>query len=111
MEQQEVVRLLKKLLAQKGVSSETKSWVLSGLTKLCKGPGCGELALELAESLSSSLDTVLRQQAQELRLLSQDSQLHIRVLPSAASWDSLEVKNGILYISCTSYSSERKRNV
>ncbi|KAL7857667.1 hypothetical protein AOLI_G00177690 [Acnodon oligacanthus] len=98
VDQQEVIRLLKKLLEQRGVSSETRSWALSALTKLCKGPGCAELALELAESLSSSLDTVLRQQAHELRLLSQDSQLHARVLPHPAPLDSLEVDSSLSFL-------------
>ncbi|XP_036432371.1 AP-4 complex subunit epsilon-1 isoform X2 [Colossoma macropomum] len=98
VDQQEVIRLLKKLLEQRGVSSETRSWALSALTKLCKGPGCAELALELAESLSSSLDTVLRQQAHELRLLSQDSQLHTRVLPRPALLDSLEVDSSLSFL-------------
>ncbi|KAI4903115.1 hypothetical protein NFI96_015692 [Prochilodus magdalenae] len=103
VDKQEVIRLLKKLLEQKRVSSETKSWVLSALTKLCEGPGCKELALELVESMSSSLDTMLRQQAHELRLLSQDLQLHAQVLPHPNPWGSLEVKNGIYIVSHISY--------
>ncbi|XP_066523362.1 AP-4 complex subunit epsilon-1 isoform X2 [Hoplias malabaricus] len=98
VEQQEAFRLLRKLLEQKGVSSETKSWVLSALTKLREGPGCAELALELAESLSSSLDTVLRQQAHELGILSQDSELNTRVLPHAAPWDSIEVDSSLSFL-------------
>uniref|UniRef100_A0AAR2IX48 AP-4 complex subunit epsilon n=1 Tax=Pygocentrus nattereri TaxID=42514 RepID=A0AAR2IX48_PYGNA len=98
VDQQEVIRLLKKLLEQRGVSSETRSWALSALTKLCKGPGYAELALELAESLSSSLDTVLRQQAHELCLLSQDSQLHARVLPHPAPSDNLEVDSSLSFL-------------
>ncbi|XP_072528422.1 AP-4 complex subunit epsilon-1 [Salminus brasiliensis] len=98
MDQREVIGLLKKLLEQRGVGSETRSWVLSALTKLSVGPGCADLALELAESLSSSLDTVLRQQTHELRLLSQDSQLHARVLPHLAPWDSLEVDSSLSFL-------------
>uniref|UniRef100_A0A8B9GW22 Adaptor related protein complex 4 subunit epsilon 1 n=1 Tax=Astyanax mexicanus TaxID=7994 RepID=A0A8B9GW22_ASTMX len=97
-DQREVIRLLNKLLEQRGVSSETRSWVLSALTKLCVGPGCADLALELADSLSSSLDTVLRQQAHELRLLSQDSQLHARVLPRPAPLDNLEVDSSLSFL-------------
>lgn len=80
LDQREVVALLKKLLEQRGVSSETRSWVLCALTKLCTSSGSAELVLELAESSASSLDTVLRQQAYELLCLSRDSQLHARVL-------------------------------
>ncbi len=71
------------------MSSETRVWILSALTKISEGQT--DLILDLAESLSSSQDTVLRQQAQELRHLSQDSQLHEWVLPRGAPWDGIEV--------------------
>ncbi len=88
-DQREVIRLLTQLLDQRSVSSETRVWILSALTKISEGQT--DLILDLAESLSSSQDTVLRQQAQELRHLSQDSQLHEWVLPRGASWDGIEV--------------------
>lgn len=89
VDQREVICLLMKLLDQKTISSETRVWVLSALTKLSKDQT--DLILDLTESLSSSQDTVLRQQAQELRHLSQDSQMHEWVLPRGAPWDSVEV--------------------
>lgn len=89
VDQREVIRLLTKLLDQKTISSETRAWVLSALNKLSKDQT--DLILDLVESLSSSQDTVLRQQAQELRHLNQDSQLHEWVLPRGAPWDSVEV--------------------
>uniref|UniRef100_A0A9J7X7R3 AP-4 complex subunit epsilon n=1 Tax=Cyprinus carpio carpio TaxID=630221 RepID=A0A9J7X7R3_CYPCA len=73
VDRREVIRLLTQLLDQRSVSSETRVWILSALTKIPEGQT--DLILDLAESLSSSQDTVLRQQAQELRHLSQDSQL------------------------------------
>uniref|UniRef100_A0A8C2I326 AP-4 complex subunit epsilon n=1 Tax=Cyprinus carpio TaxID=7962 RepID=A0A8C2I326_CYPCA len=79
VDQREVIRLLTQLLDQRSVSSETRVWILSALTKISEGQT--DLILDLAESLSSSQDTVLRQQAQELRQLSQDSQLYEWVLP------------------------------
>lgn len=91
LDRREVMNLLKKLLEQRGVSSETRSWVLCALTKLCQSSGSAELVVELTESLASSLDTVLRQQAHELQCLSQDSQLHARVL--LQSRDSTQVRN------------------
>ncbi|XP_062849431.1 AP-4 complex subunit epsilon-1 [Trichomycterus rosablanca] len=98
LDQCEVISLLKKLLEQRGVSSETKSWVLLALTKLCQGSGHAELVMELAESLSSSLDTVLQQQAHELLCLSQDSQLHTQVLPHSATRDSIEVDSSLSFL-------------
>uniref|UniRef100_A0A8C1GNL3 AP-4 complex subunit epsilon n=1 Tax=Cyprinus carpio TaxID=7962 RepID=A0A8C1GNL3_CYPCA len=78
VDRREVIRLLTQLLDQRSVSSETRVWILSALTKIPEGQT--DLILDLAESLSSSQDTVLRQQAQELRHLSQDSQLREWVL-------------------------------
>lgn len=89
LEQREVLTLLKKLLEQRGVSSETRSWVLCALTKLCQSSGSAELILDLADSLAASLDTVLRQQAHELQCLSCDSQLLARLLHQ--SRDSTQV--------------------
>ncbi|KAI2648581.1 AP-4 complex subunit epsilon-1 [Labeo rohita] len=96
VDQHEVTRLLAKLLDQRSVSSETRVWILSALTKISEGHT--DLILDLAESLSSSQDTVLRQQAQELRLLSQDSQLHEGVLPHGALWDSMEVDSSLSFL-------------
>lgn len=89
VDQREVIRLLMKLLEQKSVSSETRVWILSALTKISDGQT--DVILELAESISCSQDTVLRQQAHELRHLSLDSQLHEWVLARGAAWDDVEV--------------------
>ncbi|KAK7117254.1 hypothetical protein R3I94_022723 [Phoxinus phoxinus] len=96
VDQREVIRLLAKLLDQRSVSSETRVWILSALTKISEGQT--DLILELAESLSSSQDTVLRQQAQELRHLSQDSQLQECVLPRGAPWNSMEVDSSLSFL-------------
>ncbi|KAF5908276.1 AP-4 complex subunit epsilon-1, partial [Clarias magur] len=92
----EVMALLRKLLNQRGVSSETRSWVLCALTKLCQSSGAPELVVELADSLSSSLDTVLRQQAHELQCLTRDAQLHARVLRQAR--DSTPVDSSLSFL-------------
>lgn len=86
-----VLRLLAKLLDMKTSSSETKSWVLMAMTKLCEGGAGVSVAREVCETYSSSLDTVLRQRAQELQHLSQDSELRARVLPRDAVMEPLEV--------------------
>ncbi|XP_051975384.1 AP-4 complex subunit epsilon-1 [Xyrauchen texanus] len=96
LDQREVIRLLTKLLDHRRVSSETRVWLLSALTKLCEGHT--DLILDLSESLSSSQDTVLRQQAHELRLLSQDSQIHGWALPRGATWDSMEVDSSLSFL-------------
>lgn len=87
-----VLRLLAKLLDMKHTSSETKSWVLMAMTKLCEGGAGVSVAQEVSEIYSSSMDTMLRQRAQELQHLSHNSQLRARVLPRDARLEPLEVK-------------------
>lgn len=86
-----VMRLLAKLLDMKSTSSETKCWVLVAMTKLCEGAAGVSVAQEVSETYSSSLDTMLRQRAQELQLLSQDPELRARVLPRDSGLEPLEV--------------------
>lgn len=91
LEPSTVLRLLTKLLDSKSTSSETKSWVLTAMTKLCVGGTGVSEAQVVSEKYSSSLDTVLRQRAQELQHLSQDSELRAKVLPRNAGLEPLEV--------------------
>ncbi|KAM9352476.1 AP-4 complex subunit epsilon-1 [Symphorus nematophorus] len=93
-----VLRLLNKLLDMKNTSSETKSWVLMAMTKLCEGGAGISVAQEVSETYSSSLDTVLRQRAQELQHLSQDSELRARVLPRDAGLEPLEVDSSLSFL-------------
>uniref|UniRef100_UPI0037E73555 AP-4 complex subunit epsilon-1 n=1 Tax=Semicossyphus pulcher TaxID=241346 RepID=UPI0037E73555 len=93
-----VLRLLAKLLDSKKTTSETKSWVLTAMTKLCAGGAGVSVAQEVSETYSSSLDTVLRQRAQELQHLSQDSELRERVLPRDAGLESIEVDSSLSFL-------------
>ncbi|XP_070763740.1 AP-4 complex subunit epsilon-1 [Enoplosus armatus] len=93
-----VLRLLAKLLDMKNTSSETKSWVLMGMAKLCEGGVGVSVAQEVSEAYVSSLDTVLRQRAQELQHLSQDSELRARMLPRDAGLESLEVDSSLSFL-------------
>jgi len=86
-----VLRLLAKLLDMKSTSSETKSWVLMAMTKLCEGGAGVSVIQEVCGTYCSSLDTLLRQRAQELQHLSQDCELRARVLPRGAGLERLEV--------------------
>lgn len=88
-----IVRLLAKLLAKKNTSSETKSWVVMAMSKLCEGEACTALAQEVAETCSGSMDTGLRQRVQELQHVSQDSHLRDRLFPRDAGVEPLEVKH------------------
>lgn len=86
-----VQALLAKLLDMKHTSSETKSWVFMALTKLCARGAGGQVTQQLSETYSSSMDTVLRQRAQELQHLSRDPELHAKVLPVDGDLEPLEV--------------------
>ncbi|XP_071352623.1 AP-4 complex subunit epsilon-1 [Trachinotus anak] len=93
-----VLRLLAKLLDMKQTSSETKSWVLMAMTKLCKGGAGVSVSQEVSETYSSSMDTVLRQRAQELQYLSQDSELRARVLLRDADLEPVEVDSSLSFL-------------
>ncbi|KAF1386831.1 hypothetical protein PFLUV_G00098950 [Perca fluviatilis] len=93
-----VLKLLAKLLDMKNTSSETKSWVLMAMTKLCEGRTGLSVAQEVSETYSSSLDTVLRQRAQELQHLSQDWELQARVLPRDTGHEPLEVDSSLSFL-------------
>lgn len=93
-----VMKLLSKLLDQKSTSSETRSWLLTAMTKLCGSPGCVSVAREVAERYSGSLDTGLRQRAQELEHLSHDPDLRARVLPMDACLEDLEVDSSLSFL-------------
>nr|XP_046249245.1 AP-4 complex subunit epsilon-1 [Scatophagus argus] len=93
-----VLRLLAKLLDMKNTSSETKTWVLMAMTKLCEGGAGLSVAQEVSETYSNSLDTVLRQRAQELQHLSNDSELRARVLPRDSGMEPLEVDSSLSFL-------------
>ncbi|XP_077424938.1 AP-4 complex subunit epsilon-1 [Vanacampus margaritifer] len=93
-----VLGLLAKLLDLKQASSETKSWVLLAMTKLCEGEA-GMSALQgISETYSSSMDTVLRQRAQELQNLHLNPDLWARVLPRDAFMEPLEVDSSLSFL-------------
>lgn len=83
--------LLAKVLSMKTASSETKTWALMAMTKLCDGGAAAAVAQQISEAYSSCLDTVLRQRGHELQLLSQDPELRARVLPRGTGPETLEV--------------------
>ncbi|XP_029607686.1 AP-4 complex subunit epsilon-1 [Salmo trutta] len=93
-----VMRLLARLLDQRHTSTETRSWVLGAMTKLCSSPVSVALARDVCERYSGSLNTVLRQRAQELMILSQDTKLRARVLPAEGRLESLEVDSSLSFL-------------
>ncbi|KAJ8252425.1 hypothetical protein COCON_G00217370 [Conger conger] len=93
-----VLAELARLLEQGRVTTETRSWVLAAMSKLCGGPACAGVAGEVAARYGGSLCTTVRQQALELGVLSQDPALRDRVLPQNAGWDSLEVDSSLSFL-------------
>uniref|UniRef100_A0A8C7HE65 AP-4 complex subunit epsilon n=1 Tax=Oncorhynchus kisutch TaxID=8019 RepID=A0A8C7HE65_ONCKI len=95
-----VMRLLARLLDQRHTSTETRSWVLGAMTKLCSSPVSVALARDVCERYlySGSLNTVLRQKAQELMILSQDTKLRARVLPAEGRLESPEVDSSLSFL-------------
>nr|XP_023991398.1 AP-4 complex subunit epsilon-1 [Salvelinus alpinus] len=93
-----VMRLLARLLDQRHTSTETRSWVLGAMTKLCSSPVSVALARDVCERYSGSLNTVLRQRAQELMILSQDTKLRARVLPAEGKLETLEVDSSLSFL-------------
>ncbi|XP_077372229.1 AP-4 complex subunit epsilon-1 [Festucalex cinctus] len=93
-----VVSLLAKLLDLKQASSETKTWVLQAMTKLCEGEAGMSALREISETYSSSMDTVLRQRAQELQNLHLNPDLWARVLPRDAFVEPLEVDSSLSFL-------------
>ncbi|XP_038155134.1 AP-4 complex subunit epsilon-1 [Cyprinodon tularosa] len=98
LEPEVVLRLLAKLLDMRSSSRETKCWVLMAMTKLCPGGATSTSLQDVSETYSSSLDTVVRQRAQELQILSQDSELQARVLPRRANMEPVEVDSSLSFL-------------
>ncbi|XP_061891354.1 AP-4 complex subunit epsilon-1 isoform X1 [Entelurus aequoreus] len=93
-----VLRLLAKLLDLKQASSETKSWVLLAMTKLCEGEASTTVLQQISETYCSSMDTALRQRAQELQNLSLHPELRARVLPQDVCKEPLEVDSSLSFL-------------
>ncbi|XP_077568206.1 AP-4 complex subunit epsilon-1 [Stigmatopora nigra] len=93
-----LVRLLANILDLKEASSETKSWVLSAMTKLCEKETETSLLRDISETYGSSLDTVLRQKAQELQSLHSNPDLRAKVLPRNACVQPLEVDSSLSFL-------------
>ncbi|XP_034144045.1 AP-4 complex subunit epsilon-1 [Esox lucius] len=93
-----VMRLLTRLLDQRHASAQTRRWILSALTKLCSSPVSIALARDVGERYFGSLDTVLRQRAHELMILSQDAGLRGRVLSAEGRLEHVEVDSSLSFL-------------
>nr|XP_057931097.1 AP-4 complex subunit epsilon-1 [Doryrhamphus excisus] len=93
-----VLKLLAKLLSLKHSSSETKSWVLMAMTKVCESEAGMDVLQGICETYCSSMDTVLRQRAQELQNLSLHAELRAKVLPQDVSVEPVEVDSSLSFL-------------
>ncbi|MBN3313376.1 AP4E1 protein, partial [Atractosteus spatula] len=93
-----VLNKLARSLDQSSVTPETKGWIMAAITKLSSGTTCTKTASAVALKYSTSLDTVLRQCAFELRHLTEDRDLMSQVLPLDASCEDLEVDTSLSFL-------------
>lgn len=93
-----VLTLLARVLHMRHSSSETKTWVLLAMTKLCEGGEAPRVAQQLSETYSSSMDTVLRQRAHELQHLSSHPPLGVQMLRPAAGLEHPEVDSSLSFL-------------
>lgn len=93
-----VLDKLGRLLDQSSVTSETKGWIIAAITKLSSHTVCRNTVAEVAQKYTTSLDTVLRQHAFELKHLNEDRDLIRRVLPLDASCEDIEVDTSLSFL-------------
>ncbi|XP_054633864.1 AP-4 complex subunit epsilon-1 isoform X2 [Dunckerocampus dactyliophorus] len=93
-----ILNLLAKLLDLKHANSETKSWALMAMTKVCESEAGMAVLQGICEMHCSSMDTVLRQRAQELQNLSLHAELRAKVLPQDISMEPLEVDSSLSFL-------------
>ncbi|MGH0132215.1 UNVERIFIED_CONTAM: hypothetical protein FKN15_021636 [Acipenser sinensis] len=93
-----VLDKLGRLLDQSSVTSETKGWIMAAITKLSSHTVCPNTVAEVAQKYTTSLDTVLRQHAFELKHLNEDRDLIRRVLPLDASCEDIEVDTSLSFL-------------
>lgn len=93
-----IVTLLTKILDMKQTSNETKTWVFMAMTKLCSGESSVSITQSVCDEYCTSMNTVLRQRAHELQLLSQDPVLQGQLLPLHSGPDPLEVDSSLSFL-------------
>ncbi|XP_075753354.1 AP-4 complex subunit epsilon-1 isoform X3 [Pelodiscus sinensis] len=84
-----IITKLYRLLKQTFVTSETKAWIMSAITKMASRIPCSKTVDKLIQEFSTSLDTCMRQYAFELKHLCENKELMKNLLPLDASCETV----------------------
>ncbi|XP_068131543.1 AP-4 complex subunit epsilon-1 isoform X2 [Hyperolius riggenbachi] len=93
-----VMRKLYGILCQGSTTSETKACIMGAITKLAAISPLSLLVDQLIQEFTTCLDTVIRQQACELKALWQEAQLLQRLLPLNSSCEDLAVDASLSFL-------------
>ncbi|XP_074863416.1 AP-4 complex subunit epsilon-1 isoform X2 [Carettochelys insculpta] len=93
-----IITRLYRLLKQTFVTSETKAWIMSAVTKMASRIPCSKTVDTLIQEFSTSLDTCLRQYAFELKHLCENKELMKTLLPSGASCYEIVVDASLSFL-------------
>ncbi|XP_038274787.1 AP-4 complex subunit epsilon-1 isoform X3 [Dermochelys coriacea] len=93
-----IITKLYRLLKQTFVTSETKAWIMSAITKISSRMPCSKTVDKLMQEFSTSLDTCMRQYAFELKHLCENKELMKNLLPLDASCDEIMVDASLSFL-------------
>ncbi|XP_074989192.1 AP-4 complex subunit epsilon-1 isoform X2 [Caretta caretta] len=93
-----IITKLHRLLKQTFVTSETKAWIMTAITKISSRMPCSKTVDKLIQEFSTSLDTCMRQYAFELKHLCENKELMKNVLPLDASCDEIMVDASLSFL-------------
>uniref|UniRef100_A0A8C8VP45 AP-4 complex subunit epsilon n=1 Tax=Pelusios castaneus TaxID=367368 RepID=A0A8C8VP45_9SAUR len=93
-----IMARLHRLLKQTFVTSETKTWIMSAITKMASQVPCSETVDKLFQEFSTSLDTCMRQYAFELKHLCEKKELMKNLFPLDASCDDTVVDASLSFL-------------
>ncbi|XP_072421192.1 AP-4 complex subunit epsilon-1 isoform X1 [Chiloscyllium punctatum] len=95
---EDIIEKLHCLLGKCSVSSETKAWILSAITKLFRLTLNVKVLPEVLQSYGNSMDSCLRQCSFELKQLVENREIMNTVLPLDASCDDIVVDASLSFL-------------
>ncbi|XP_034639073.1 AP-4 complex subunit epsilon-1 isoform X1 [Trachemys scripta elegans] len=93
-----IITRLHRLLKQTFVTSETKAWIMTAVTKMSSRMSCSKTVDKLIQEFSTSLDTCMRQYAFELKHLCENKELMKNLFPLDASCDEIMVDASLSFL-------------
>ncbi|XP_076983988.1 AP-4 complex subunit epsilon-1 isoform X2 [Tamandua tetradactyla] len=95
---EEVITKLYKLLMNNSISSETKAWLISAVTKLIPQAHSSNMVEKLIQEFTVSLDTCMRQHAFELKHLQENMELMKSLLPVDKSCEDMVIDSSLSFL-------------